>query len=48
MVFNYGDTIYALDEPPKGIFLLVSGLVKVEYSPSTSIVEVGMNFIKLA
>ncbi|ODM98799.1 Sodium/hydrogen exchanger 8 [Orchesella cincta] len=39
MIFNYGDTIYSLDEPPKGIFVLVNGLVKVEYSPSSSIVE---------
>lgn len=42
MVFSYGDVIYSIDEQPKGIFVIVSGLVKVEYIPSPENLEVKM------
>ncbi len=42
MVFSYGDVIYSMDEEPKGIFVIVSGLVKVEYIPSVENLEVNL------
>lgn len=45
MVFSYGDIIYAIDEQPKGIFVIVSGLVKVEYIPSAENLEVKLETI---
>lgn len=45
MVFSYGDAIYSLDEPPKGIYIVVSGLVKLEYVPSAAILEVNVSLL---
>lgn len=41
-LLNYavGDVIYAQEDPPNGIFIVVSGVVKIHYEPSYELLKV--------
>jgi len=40
LTLNYGDMIYEMDDPPNGIFIIVSGMVKTLFRPTSVLIEV--------
>jgi hypothetical protein len=48
VTFVPGDILYSAGDSPKGIYVIVSGLVKIQYIPSSNTMAVSTNCIRIS